>query len=319
MSMSFWKGKRVMVTGGAGFLGQPLVARLKAAGAEVDVPRKSRVNFTDFAATLRYMEDLKAQIVIHCAAYYGGIWINQLYPGRIFYENLVMGAHVMEASRVTGVEKFVGIGTACSYPGYIEGDLKEPDLWNGLPHETVINYGMTKKMMAVQGWAYRKQYNFPSIHLILTNLYGPGDCYNPTRSHVAAALIRKFTEARMAGAPEVEVWGTGRPIREFMYVGDCAEAILMATEKYDDTAPLNLGTGIGTSIRRLTELIHECSGFQGSLRWNSEKPDGQAYKVLDVTAMKKNLHWEPPTMLEDGLKTTAEWYRANKDAADAKE
>ncbi len=317
--MSFWKGKRVVVTGGAGFLGTPLVSRLRASGAEVSVPRKKSVDLTDFPATRAYLQQVKPQVVIHGAAYYGGIWINQVYPGRIFYENLIMGAHVMEASRLAGVEKFVGIGTACSYPGYLQGDLKETDLWNGLPHETVVNYGLTKKMMAIQGWAYRKQYNFASIHVVLTNLYGPGDCYHPNRSHVVAALIRKFVEARLAGAAEVEVWGTGKPVREFLYVDDCAQGILLAAEKYDDAAALNIGTGRGTSIRELAELIHDCSGFQGSLRWNSEKPDGQAYKVLDVSAMEKALAWRPRTPLEDGLRSTVDWYAANKEVADARE
>lgn len=317
--MSFWKGKRVVVTGGAGFLGRQIVCRLQAQGASVSVPRKSEVDLVDFQATVRYLESSRPQVVFHCAAYYGGIWINKLHPGRIFYENLVMGAHTMEASRMSGVEKFVGIGTACSYPGYLEGDLKESDLWNGLPHESVVNYGLTKKMMAIQGWAYRKEYSFPSIHLILTNLYGPWDCYTPTRSHVVAALIRKFVEAWLSGAPEVEIWGTGSPVREFLYVDDCAEGILLAAEKYDDSEVLNIGTGKGTSIRELAERIHRTSGFRGALRWNPEKPDGQAYKVLDVWRMKAVLGWEPPTPLEKGLQTTIAWYAANKEEADRRE
>jgi GDP-L-fucose synthase len=315
----FWSGKRVVVTGGAGFLGQPLVRRLQAAGATVSVPRKRDTDLTDFRSALAFMNHARPQVVIHAAAYYGGIWINQLYPGRIFYENLVMGAHVMEAARQAQVEKFIGIGTACSYPGYLQGDLKESDLWNGLPHETVVNYGLTKKMMAIQGWAYRKQFGFRSIHLILTNLYGPGDCYNPQRSHVVAALIRKFVEARLAGAEEVEIWGTGRPVREFLYVEDCAEGILRAAERYDSDLPLNIGAGRGTSIRELAEAIHRRSGFQGRLRWNPDKPDGQAYKVLDVTAMEQALDWRPATSLEDGLEQTISWYAANKEQADARE
>jgi GDP-L-fucose synthase len=227
-----------------------------------------------------------------------------------------MGANVMEAARQSQVEKFVGIGTACSYPGYLEGELREDCLWDGPPHETVINYGLTKKMMAVQGWAYKKQFGFRSIHLILTNLYGPRDTFHPDRAHVVSALIRKFIEARMKNAPEVEVWGTGTPIREFLYVDDCAEGILRAAELYEDTAPLNIGCGRGTPIRELVSLIQEISGFEGPLRWNTSKPDGQMKKVLDVSRMKSILRWEPPTDLRAGLKKTIDWYTAHKAEAD---
>ena len=198
-----------------------------------------------------------------------------------------MGANLMEAARLAKVAKVVNIGTACSYPGYLEGELKEEDLWAGPCHASVVNYGLTKKMLAVQGLAYKKQYGLDSIHLILTNLYGPGDSYNPERSHVVAALVRKWVEADLAGAEEVEVWGTGKPIREFIYVEDCADAIVLAAESYNDVAlPLNIGTGIGTTIQELAETVHEVSGFKGKLRWNADKPDGAAKKVLDVTRMK---------------------------------
>ncbi|RIK72073.1 epimerase, partial [candidate division KSB1 bacterium] len=190
------------------------------------------------------------------------------------------------------------------------------DLWNGLPHETVVNYGMTKKILAIQGLAYNKQYGLNSIHLILTNLYGPRDTFHPDRSHVAAALIRKFVEAKQAGAPEVEVWGTGKPIREFLYVDDCAAGILKATEVYNEVEPLNIGTGVGTSIRALAETMREVSGFQGAIRWNTSKPDGQAKKILEVTKMKKALQWQPPTSLREGLAKTVAWYVANKTEAD---
>lgn len=314
--MSFWQRRRVMVTGGAGFLGRHIVGLLTDRGAEVFVPRSRDYNLVLFEQAQRAMQDFRPQMVIHSAAFYGGIWINQLYPGRIFYENLVMGANLMEAARLAGVEKFVGIGTACSFPGYLEGLLKEENLWDGIPHETVVNYGLTKKMMAIQGWAYKKQYGMDSIHLILTNLYGPWDTFNPERSHVVAALIRKFVEARSASATEVEVWGSGRPVREFLYVEDCADAIVRAAEIYNDLSPLNICRGEGTSIRELAELVKDTVGFPGEIVWNTEKPDGQMMKVLDVTKMRQALGWSAPTALAEGLRKTIDWYAAEKATAD---
>jgi GDP-L-fucose synthase len=317
---SFWSGKRVTVTGGAGFLGQHLVKRLETYGAEVFVPRQRDYNLTTLDASLKCLLEHPCDVLFHAAAYYGGIGINVAEPAKLYYSNLVMGANLMEAARLAKVGKFVAIGTACSYPGYLEGHLKESDLWAGPCHASVINYGLTKKMMAVQAQAYKKQYGLDSIHLILTNLYGPGDSYNPDRSHVVAALVRKWVEADTAKAPSIEVWGTGKPVREFIYVEDCADAIVMAAETYDDASmPLNLGTGIGTSIRELTETINAVSGYKGKLVWNTDKPDGAAMKVLDVTRMKGVLDgWTPPTSLRDGLAKTIAWYRANKEEADAK-
>lgn len=317
--MAFWNDKKVVITGGSGFLGSHIVESLRALGAEVFVPRKKDFNFISLDACSQCLNQFKPQIVIHSAAFYGGIWINQLYPGRIYYENLVMGANMMEAARVARVDKFVGIGTACSYPGYLQGELSETQLWDGIPHETVVNYGLTKKMMSIQGWAYKKQYNFNAIHLILTNLYGPRDSYNPDRSHVVAALIRKFVEATLAHSPSVEIWGTGKPIREFLYVQDCADAIIRAAEVYEEVTPLNIGTGIGTSIRELAEAIHEISGFKGDLTWNSSKPDGQLKKILNITRMREVLGWSAPTSLQDGLTRTIRWYETNKAAADARD
>jgi len=316
--MAFWKGKSVVVTGGAGFLGSHIVEILESEGARVFIPRKRDFNLMKLDDGLKCFLEARPEIVIHGAAFYGGIWINQVHPGRIYYENLIMGANVIEACRLSGVKKFVGIGTACSYPGYLEGTLSEDKLWDGPLHETVRNYGLTKKMMQVQCWAYQKQYNFNGIHLILTNLYGPRDSYNEQRSHVVAALIRKFVEATLEGKPEVEVWGTGKPVREFLYIEDCAEAIVRAAEVYDQVEPLNIGTGIGTSIRELTELVHDISGFRGNLRWNTDKPDGQMIKILDVQKMKEVLGWVPPTDLKTGLEKTIKWYRANKAEADAR-
>ena len=244
---SSWTEKRVTVTGGNGFLGRHVVKRLERLGAQVFVPRQRDYNLTTLEACMRCMLEHPCDLLVHAAAYYGGIGINVNEPAKLYYSNLVMGANVMEAARLTHVAKVVNIGTACSYPGYLEGHLKEADLWSGPCHASVVNYGLTKKMLAVQSQAYLKQYGLKSIHLILTNLYGPGDSYNPERSHVVAALVRKFVEAEMSKAPTVEVWGTGKPVREFIYVEDCADAIVLAAEKYDDAAmPLNIGTGIGT-------------------------------------------------------------------------
>ena len=316
----FWSGKRVTVTGGAGFLGQHLLRRLERLGAIVFVPRRRDYDLTGLDSCLKCLLEHPCDVLFHAAAYYGGIGINQTQPATLYYTNLVMGANLMEAARLAKVGKFVAIGTACSYPGYLEGEMKEEDLWAGPCHASVVNYGLTKKMMAVQAQAYKRQYGLDSIHLILTNLYGPGDSYNPDRSHVVAALIRKSVEAERADLPGVVVWGTGKAIREFLYVEDCADAIVLAAEVYNDCArPLNIGTGVGTSIRELAEMIHEVSGFRGTMTWDSDKPDGAAKKVLDVTRMKEIFNgWTPPTGLKVGLTRTIAWYRANKTEADAK-
>ncbi|WP_406701024.1 NAD-dependent epimerase/dehydratase family protein [Singulisphaera sp. Ch08] len=316
----FWSDKRVTVTGGAGFLGQHLVKRLEGLGAKVFVPRQRDYNLTTLEACLRCLLEHPCDMLFHTAAYYGGIGINVAEPAKLYYSNLVMGANLMEAARLAKVNKFVAIGTACSYPGYLEGNLKEEDLWAGPCHASVVNYGLTKKMMAVQAQAYKRQYGLDSIHLILTNLYGPGDSYNPDRSHVVAALVRKWVEAELGKAPSLEVWGTGKPIREFIYVEDCADAIVLAAEKYDDAAmPLNIGTGIGTSIRELVETINTVTGYAGEVVWNADKPDGALKKVLDVTRMTQALDgWIAPTDLKSGLAKTIAWYRANKAQADTK-
>jgi GDP-L-fucose synthase len=317
---TYWSDKRVTVTGGAGFLGKHLVKRLESYGAKVFVPRQRDYNLSTLDACLRCLLEHPCDLLFHAAAYYGGIGINVSEPAKLYYTNLVMGANLMEAARLAKVGKFVAIGTACSYPGYLEGHLKEDDLWSGPCHASVVNYGLTKKMMAVQAQAYQRQYGLDSIHLILTNLYGPGDSYNPERSHVVAALVRKFVEAEQSRAPTVEVWGTGKPVREFIYVEDCADAIVLAAERYANASmPLNIGTGIGTTIRELSETVCAVSGYQGKMIWNTDKPDGALLKVLDVTRMTEVLDgWRPPTDLKTGLEKTITWYRANKVQADAK-
>lgn len=316
----FWSDRRTIVTGGAGFLGAHVVRRLENLGANVFVPRKRDYDLTTLDACLRCLLEHPCDILIHAAAYYGGIGINMIEPARLYYTNLTMGTNLMEAARLAGVGKFVAIGTACSYPGYLEGKLREDDLWAGPCHESVVNYGLTKKMLAVQAKAYKRQYGLDGAHLILTNLYGPGDSYNPERSHVAAALVRKFVEAEHAKAPTVEVWGSGKPVREFLYVEDCADAIIMAAQSYNDVnKPLNIGTGTGTTIRELAETIGEVAGYRGKIVWNADKPDGAAMKVLDVSRMRQAFDgWTPPTSLRAGLEKTISWYRANKAQADAK-
>ncbi|OLS19464.1 MAG: GDP-L-fucose synthase [Candidatus Heimdallarchaeota archaeon LC_3] len=316
--MSFWKNKRVLVTGGTGFLGKQIVSILENRGAEVFSPRSKDYDLTKIEDAVKYMEEKKPQIVIHSAAFYGGLGINATQPGKIYYTNLVMGANVMEAARIVNVEKFITIGTACSYPGYLEGDLNENDLWAGPVHDSVAHYGLTKKIMQTQGIAYKKQYNLNSIHLILTNLYGPGDSYNPDRSHVVAALIRKFSEAKLEKKGEIEVWGTGKPIREFMHVKACAEAIIIAAEKYNSLEALNIGTGIGTTIKELVESITKITNFKGKVIWNTDKPDGQYKKILDVSKLKNEVGWKNTIPLNQGLEETISWYMENKEEADKK-
>ena len=306
------------MTGGAGFLGKQIVSILEDQGAKVFIPRSNDYDLTKIEYAVKYMEENKPNIVFHSAAYYGGLGINVTEPGKIYYTNLVMGANVMEAARIVNVEKFITIGTACSYPGYLEGNLNENDLWAGPVHDSVAHYGLTKKIMQIQGIAYKKQYNLNSIHLILTNLYGPGDSYNPDRSHVVAALIRKFSEAKLKNKNEIEVWGTGKPIREFMHVKACAEAIVVAAEKYNSFAALNIGTGIGTTIKELVDLITKITNFKGKVIWNTDKPDGQYKKILDVSKLKNEVGWKNTIPLAKGLEETISWYMENKIEADKK-
>jgi GDP-L-fucose synthase len=311
---------KYVVTGGTGFLGRHLVSRLEAAGHQVAVPRSASCDLLQLGAVVDFFRRERPDRVIHSAAYYGGLGINGVEPATIYYRNITMGANVFEAARqVETIRKIVVVGTACSYPGKLENLMREEDFWAGPVHGSVENYGLTKKIMAVQGRAYHTQFGLASIHLVLTNLYGPWDSYNPHRSHVVAALVRKFVEAKRSGAPEVRLWGTGTPIREFLYVEDCADGILEAAEVYDDlTLPLNLGTGIGTSIRELAETVCDLTQFEGELVWERDKPDGQAMKILDPTRARATLAWRPTHSLRDGLAKTIAWYDAHKDEADAR-
>lgn len=309
------KGKRILVTGGSGFLGRIIVEKLEKKGANVFVPRSKHYNLVDYKAVMRCFRNVMPNMVIHSAAFYGGIWLNKMQPARVYFKNLVMGANVVEMCRYWDVEKIVVVGTGCAYPDGIERLMVEEDFWDGLCHESVRSYGMAKKILQIQCEAYKKQYGLNSLHLILTNLYGEWDSYNPDRSHVAAALIRKFVEAKINNHDKVEVWGTGKPIREFLYVGDAAEGIVRATEEYDDPAPLNIGTGIGTTIKELVDLIVRTTGFKGELVWNAEKPDGQYMKTFSIEKLKKALNWQPETSLEAGLGKTIKWFEANYEEA----
>jgi len=304
----FWSGRRTLVTGGAGFLGRHLVARLRAQGADVVIPRRAEYNLVDRAVARRLIADSKPQIVIHAAAVVGGIGANRLHPGRFFFENLMMGVQLIEESRLAGVPKVVSLGTICSYPKFTPVPFREEELWNGYPEETNAPYGLAKKMLLVQSQAYRAEYGMNAIFVMPVNLYGPHDNFDLETSHVIPALIRKCVE----GGEEIELWGTGAPTREFLYVEDCAEGILLAAERYDGADPVNLGSGREISIRDLAKKIAELTGFRGRLRWNAAKPDGQPRRALDTSRAKKLFGFEAKTPLEEGLRATIDWYRANR-------
>jgi len=305
---SFWQAKRVLVTGGAGFMGSRAVAGLRAAGADVFVPRSREYNLVDGVAVKRLFKDARPEIVIHAAAVVGGIGANRANPGRFFYENLMMGAQCLEESRLAGVQKFVAIGTICAYPKFTPVPFKEEDLWTGYPEETNAPYGLAKKMLLVQSQSYRQQYGFNSIFLLPVNLYGPNDNFDPSSSHVIPALIRKMVEAVRSDASEVEIWGTGKATREFLYVNDCAEGILLAAERYDGADPVNLGAGFEISIKDLAEKIARQCGFKGKLRWDSSKPDGQPRRCLDTSRAVSAFGFKAKTGFDEGLAETVRWY-----------
>jgi GDP-L-fucose synthase len=306
------RGRRVMVTGGAGFLGRRVVARLQEAGAaEVFVPRSGAYDLRDPSAIDRALADGRPEVLVHLAAVVGGIGANRMNPGRFFYDNAIMGIQLMEASRLAGVEKFVQIGTVCSYPKFTPVPFHEDDLWDGYPEETNAPYGLAKKMLLVQGQAYRAQYGFNVVHLIPVNLYGPGDNFNPSSSHVIPALIKKFVDARDAGDDVVEVWGAGTASREFLYVDDAAEAIVLASERYDGADPINLGVGREITIRDLAALINDLTGFTGRISWDTSKPDGQPRRALDTSRAADRLGFVARTSFDEGLRRTVEWYEAH--------
>ncbi len=301
---------RIMVTGGSGFLGRHIVAELTERGyRHITVPRSRDYDLRTPDGVRRAYADLRPQIVIHLAALAGGIGVNRANPATFFYDNLMMGSLVLEHARLAGVEKFVAIGTICSYPKHTPVPFREADLWQGYPEETNAPYGLAKKMLLVQGQAYREQYGFNAIHLMPTNLYGPHDDFDPATSHATAALIRKYIEAKEAGREEVVTWGTGRQTREYLYVADAAGGIVTAMEHYNGPQPVNLGTGREISIRELTELIASMVGFQGRITWDTSKPDGQPRRCLDTSRARELFGWEATTPLETGLRRTIAWYQ----------
>lgn len=308
--MAFWSDQRFVVTGGAGFLGSHLVKKIKNyGGIHICVPRSAEYNLIKEEAVIRFFNKAKPDIVIHLAAVVGGIGANRENPGRFFYENLMMGAQLMEQARLFGVKKFVAVGTICSYPKFTPVPFKEENLWDGYPEETNAPYGLAKKMMLVQSQAYRRQYSFNSIFLLPVNLYGPGDNFDPKSSHVIPALIKKCIDAVRTGEKEITVWGTGKATREFLYVEDAAEAVLLATEKYDREDPVNIGAGFEISIKDLAELIVELTGFQGRLVWDATKPDGQPRRMLDTTRAFQEFGFKAKSNFREGLQKTIEWYR----------
>ena len=307
--MSFWFKKRVLVTGGAGFLGQFVVKELRKKECEnIFVSRSKDYDLVDMKAVKRLYRDVQPDVVVHLAAKVGGIGANQENPGKFFYDNLMMGAQLMEAGRQVGVKKFVAVGTICSYPKFTSVPFKEEDLWNGYPEETNAPYGLAKKMLLVQSQSYRQQYGFNSIFLLPVNLYGPGDNFNPDSSHVIPALIKKCCAAIKNGEKQITVWGTGKATREFLYVEDAARGIVLAAEKYNKSDPVNLGAGFEVSIKDLVLLIVKLTGFKGKIIWDKFKPDGQPRRMLDTSKAEKEFGFRAKIKFEMGLKRTIDWY-----------
>jgi GDP-L-fucose synthase len=315
-SPGFWAGRRVVVTGGAGFLGSHVVDRLRSLGChDVVVPRRSAYDLTDAEAVRRLYDDARPDLVIHLAAEVGGIGANRENPGRFFYANAIMGIHMIEEARRRGVGKFVQLGTICAYPKHTAVPFREADLWMGYPEETNAAYGIAKKALLVQLQAYRQQYGFNGIYLLPVNLYGPRDNFDPSSSHVIPALIRRMLEAREAGAPEVQLWGTGEATREFLYVDDCARAILLAAEYYDGEEPVNLGTGGEMRIRELAAEIAGACAYGGRLAYDPTKPDGQPRRALDTSLALQWFGFRAHVPFRSGLAATVEWYRTHSASA----
>jgi GDP-L-fucose synthase len=316
--VTFWENRRVVVTGGAGFLGSFVVDAVRQRGAaEVFVPRKAEYDLRHGAAVLNLLADTRPDIIIHLAASVGGIGANRAHPADFFYDNLMMGAQLLHESWRAGVQKFVAIGTVCAYPKFTPIPFKEEDLWNGYPEETNAPYGIAKKMLLVQSEAYRQQYDYNSIFLLPVNLYGPRDNFDLETSHVIPALIRKCLEAKAQNADKIVAWGDGSPTREFLYVEDAAEGILLAAERYNRSDPVNLGSGQEISIKRLTETIARLTGFTGEIEWDTSKPNGQPRRALNTDRARETFGFQASTDFEEGLRRTIEWYVGHQPDADA--
>jgi GDP-L-fucose synthase len=298
-----------VVTGGSGFLGRRVVAKLESRGCKsITVPRSREYDLRERSAVQRLYRDARADLVIHLAAVVGGIGANRAHPGRFFYDNVIMGIETLEQARLAGVAKYVGVGTICAYPKVTPVPFREDDLWNGYPEETNAPYGIAKKMLLVQSQAYRAEYGFNAIHLLPVNLYGPGDNFDPESSHVIPALIRKMTEARANGVPEVTLWGDGTPTREFLHVDDAAEAIVLACERYDGGEPVNIGSGMEIRIADLAHEVARAVGFTGAIRWDATKPNGQPRRSLDTTRAQNSFGFRARISFADGLRDTVAWY-----------
>jgi Nucleoside-diphosphate-sugar epimerases len=312
-----WAGSSVVVSGGSGFLGSHVVERLKAAGASVFVPRSAEYDLVREDRVRALYEDARPDMVVHLAARVGGIGANQKAPGTFFYDNLMMGALLIEHARRVGVGKFVCVGTVCSYPKFTPVPFREDDLWSGYPEETNAPYGIAKKALLVQLQSYAQEFGFRGIYLVPVNLYGPGDNFDLESSHVIPALIKKCVEASERGEDVLEAWGSGTPTREFLFVEDAADGIVAAAERYDGTQPVNLGTGQEISIRDLAHLIAKITGFGGRFEWNTSRPDGQPRRALDVSRARSLFGWSASVGFEEGLRRTVDWYLESRGRASA--
>lgn len=315
--MGYYDKKKIVIAGGGGFVGNHIAEKLKEYDCKIFIPRtKDGWNFTSIKKCLTYFKRTKPDIVINCAANQGGIAYHVGRQADLFLDNILMGIYLMQASQQVGVKKFVNIVAGCSYPGYTENkEMNEDEYWNGKLHESIFSFGFPRKASTVYGLALKKQYNFNSIHLIMANMFGPGEHFNPGQSKALAALIKKIYEAKKMDLPTVEVWGTGKPTRDWLYVKDGAEAILRATAVYDDAEPLNIASGVGISIAKLAETIKKVVGYKGKLVYNTSKPDGALHKTFSVKKMKKVLGWVPSTPIEKGIKETVEWFDKNYEYA----